>query len=355
MIIWTAESRLQRDQRRAFTLVELLVVIAIITLIASMTLFTLSGVREDARERRARTQVEKIHELLMQQWESYRTRAVPVATSTSGLSPVAAGQQRLLALRELMRLELPDRKMDLRAPAPELKSPPTAWRVYVRRASQQIMGKNGSNDVNLWMDNINGWTPAYEQAECLYLILASMRDGERTGLDFFSEDEIGDFDDDGMPEILDPWGMPIYFLRWAPGFVSDIQPGDLDTRTSDVDGDGNPDGDGNAGTGNGDPFDPLKRDLRWPWTDGVSRWNDGVVDNDPYVLFPLVVSGGRDKEIDLRFDLGLTYDPTAAAPNPYPYDDPYLVEPNNNWQLGDVVNGTGEADDNITNHLVEVR
>ena len=129
MNIWTAQNRLQRDRVPAFTLVELLVVISIITLIASMTLFTLQGVpREDARERRARSQVARIHELIMQQWEGYRTRAVPVLTSTSGMDPRSASYRRLYALRQLLRMELPDRKTDLMAGATELKSPPSLWR-----------------------------------------------------------------------------------------------------------------------------------------------------------------------------------------------------------------------------------
>ena len=30
----------------------------------------------------------------------------------------------------------------------------------------------------------------------------------------------GDTDEDGMKEILDAWGEPIVFLRWAPGYVT---------------------------------------------------------------------------------------------------------------------------------------
>ena len=218
--------RLQRD-RRAFTLVELLVVIAIIGILTSMTLFALYGVREDAKERRARAQISKINEIIMQQWESYRTRAVPIPTLPRPQDlPFPQNQQqlnnnrqfRLAALRELVRMELPDRISDLNLPAGNLATTPALWLNYRRRA-------------------LSSWTTAHEQAECLYLILSAFRDGDTTGLDFFTEGEIGDVDDDGMPEILDPWGTPIYFLRWAPGYRSSIQ-------------DANPD------SGNGDPFDP---------------------------------------------------------------------------------------------------
>ncbi len=338
------QQRLQRDCR-AFTLVELLVVIAIIGILTSMTLFTLYGVREDARERRAHGQIARIHELLMQQWESYRTRALPVA-AFYGNDPQTAmivnAQRRTAAVRELMRMELPCRKSDLMAPSSDnpaiaagqtvyLKSSPSLWRAYIRRARQQIIGKHGLavTDVDAWKNDAN-WTPVYQEAECLYLILATMRDGDTTGLDFFTEEEIGDADEDGMPEILDPWGVPIYFLRWAPGFLSDIQLGDLE-----------PAQDGSAGTGNGDAFDPLKVDP---------RWSDGVPNNDPFLLYPLIVSAGRDKTLGLLSDLALPFDP--AAPLPYAYDDPYVTN-SSSLYVGTTIDAT--AGDNITNHLLEAR
>lgn len=291
MNIWTGQSRLQRDQRQAFTLVELLVVISIITLLASTTLFTLLGVREDTKERRARAQIARINELIMHQWESYRTRAVPIPPMGIPQTQVELRdlrRWRLNALRELIRMELPDRKADLILPAAYLSTQPALWLNYQRRAQ-------------------SSWSPEYEQAECLYLILSAIRDGDTTGLDFFAEAEIGDVDKDGMPEILDPWGMPIYFLRWAPGYRSDIQPGD------------------NASPGNGDPFDSFKVDP---------NWNSSFTSN--FVLYPLIVSAGRDKSFDIRFDV-------AFSPNPY---DPALA------QLGSM---SVVSSDDITNHFLEVR
>ena len=358
MNVWTAPSRLQRDRRQAFTIVELLVVIGIISVIASMTLFALNGVREDSRERRTRSQVTKIHEVLVQHWEGYRTRAVPVLTSTSGMDPRIASQFRLRALRELMRMELPDRKTDLLSPVSDnpsdvagqtryLRSSPTLWRAYVRRARHQVIGHNGLDPTApasqvAWIDDVTGWTPEHQHAECLYLILASMRDGDTTGLDFISEDEIGDVDNDGMPEVLDPWGVPIYFLRWAPGFLSDLQPRDAE-----------PGIDGNAGTGNGDPFDPLKWDP---------RWRDGVEDNDPYVLFPLVMSAGRDRLFDVLVDFNPPLDYDTPSPTVNLYNDPYVTFNDPVFgpvQIGyqDDIDGDNALSyaDNITSHFLEVR
>jgi hypothetical protein len=59
-------------------------------------------------------------------------------------------------------------------------------------------------------------------SECLYMIVAAGGEEARRQ---FRTNEIGDTDNDGFPEILDGWGRPIFFLRWAPGFNdSDIQP-----------------------------------------------------------------------------------------------------------------------------------
>ncbi len=53
------------------------------------------------------------------------------------------------------------------------------------------------------------------------VITLATADGEARTL--FGENSIGDTDGDGAPEFVDGWGHPINFLRWAPGFESQIQ------------------------------------------------------------------------------------------------------------------------------------
>ncbi len=289
----------------------------------------------------------------MEKWESYRTRAIPVDLRFQP-DPRTAALRRLDALRELMRMELPDRKSDLLFPLNEspanpsdnpdfLESRPSLWRAYIRRARQQIIAKYGLplTAVDDWKDDTR-WTPLHQNAECLYLILSAIHENDTTGLEFFSENEIGDADGDGMPEILDPWGNPIRFLRWAPGFRSDIQKGDLAPTIID-----------DAGPGNGDAFDPLKLDP---------RWHDTVPDNDPFLLFPLIFSLGRDKSIDITEDFAspLSYRNPPVAPSPYVnrQNDPY-VRYSDATQVGKPadlnVDGVDGSLDNITNHFIEVR
>ncbi len=277
--------------RGAFTLVELLVVIMIIGILASLTTFALMDAQQEARAARTRAQIEKIHELLMVRYEAYRTRPVQAAVNPARRAiPELAAVDRLNAMRELMRMEMPERITDLLfsgeqqadysldpaftiQPAPTatgLTAFPSLFLSYRRRIA-----------------TAGSWTPENQQAECLYMILASIQDGTRNGLDFFKDNEIGDIDGDGMPEVWDGWGRPIRFLRWAPGFSSPLQnPADLQA----------------------DPFDILKVDPRWKNDNASDRhYPDdrsseypvgsppqyAQADN-PYQLFPLVYSAGPD-------------------------------------------------------------
>src|SRR6185312_13876992 len=63
---------------------------------------------------------------------------------------------------------------------------------------------------------------ANQSAECLYMVI-TLACGEGEARAQFGEHSIGDTDGDGAPEFLDGWGHPISFLRWAPGFDSQIE------------------------------------------------------------------------------------------------------------------------------------
>ncbi len=384
------QHRLQRDCR-AFTLVELLVVISIITLLASTALFTMFGVREDVRETRARAQVAKINELIMEKWESYQTRALPIRIP-AGTDPRMAAAMRLNAVRELMRMELPDRMTDILCPDPLSNIHPSGipssslLRAYFRRVQSHMnpgpdggWGVAGSDDDgNGIPDDVcefawpgsddRGWSRRYQDSECLYLILSSIRENDSTGLEFFDESEIGDTDNDGMPEILDSWRQPILFLRWAPGYraypgndrqwgiAGEDDNGDLiddDPReagwplTDDIPSpsalqDGN-------GVDSPDPFDPMKVDPRWSL-------------NDPrytlFALYPLIVSAGRDRGYAIATE-------NAISPIQYyrttPPNDPYFIinqdvtNPTDDLLLGKPDFLSPEFADNISNHLLETR
>lgn len=317
-------------RRRGFTLVELLVVCAIVAVLLSMVLFALRGAAEQARIDRTRAQINKINDLLMTRWEGYRQRPLPYRIP-SGTQPQTAAVYRLEVTWELMRMELPERIADVRDPNVKYGLQPALWRSY----RSKLVALTGSTPA----DPTANWTSRYVGAECLYLILSTIRDGDSTALDFFSPNEIKDLDGDGVPEILDGWGRPLGFFRWAPGFTkSNGMPSSIQT--------------GNAAE-QPDPFDPL----------GIYR------NANHFALFPLVYSAGPDG----RFE-------TDTDGNEYVWG--YGLEPGNVQYAGDAmtpqkdpwatmatgpVGGPCDAalmpdefskktwEDNITNHLQVVR
>lgn len=301
-----------RPRPAAFTLVELLAVITIIGILASMALMALAGATETARADRTTAEITKLHELVMNRYEGYRERPLPMRVAAK-TAPQAAAQQRLFATWELMRMELPERKSDVISNAVYLKTPaglamqPALWQAYRRRA-EALCGTN-------WQDDTAGWTPAYQGAECLYLIVSTLRDGDTTGIDFFTPREIGDIDGDKMPEILDAWGNPIEFLRWAPGFVSQLQ-------------------EGNA-TNQPDPFDPFK------------------IYPTHFALTPLVYSAGQDRKYDINVGGGVNY----ASLSPIPNDPWYSIA--SAPAIGTPTDADGDGrqshTDNVTNHFIPLR
>jgi len=289
--------------RRSFTLVEMLIVILIITILASIVLVGMTSVLEKGKRERTQAQIARLNALLTDRWESYLTRRVPVANQST---LAATALLRLSGVRELMRLELPDRKTDVvEGPVVPGIMQPSLSVAYNAMATA-------------------GWSVTHQGAECLYMIVSQIQDGPSTGLQFFRQNEIGDVDGDGMPEILDAWGNPIELLRWAPGFRSPLQ-------------------DGVAANG-ADAFDPLQVDP---------RFDDGDATNDPFLLHPLIFSAGTDGLYEIATDTS----PTALSyASISPANDPYHV-PGSGSQLGAPVDTNSDSidnsRDNIHNHLIE--
>ena len=368
--------------RRGFTLTELLVVMMVLAILAALTVAALAGAVNDARAARTRTVINKIDQLISERWEGYRTRSVRVVLP-SGTPPTAANfaLARLLSIRELQRLELPDQISDL-CTANErvtdlagdsdldaivaindvqralLGIVPSVTIGYKRLAERSIEG-----DPAVTTDD-RPWTTANQGAECLYLILAVMKDGDKSAIDYFSTDEIGDVDGDGMKEILDGWGQPITFFRWPAGYTREQPGADFYCGQANTDDNSNsatddlleymtPGSDDFLWTATEqtrdtsvapDPFDPLKVDPRWANVDPGSR---------PYALRPLILSAGPDKSYDIVSNQLDAMDTANGMAN-----DPYSIRTTQPYNRVNPLPGTpqdtdgdgGIAGDNITNH-----
>lgn len=329
-----------------FTLIELLIVIAIISLLSAALLVALTELQATSKKRRCQQQIKKIDQLIMQRWDEILHKPLPIRLPP--LNPnLNITQQRLeilrrkrtllIARRELLRLEMPERITDiLDGPYFTNMATPATTFTFQRKVNSITRQRNDEG-------NLNGWTEQHQGAECLYLILSVMQDRDSSALDFFFPSEIGDTDGDGMLEILDGFNQPIGFLRWAPGIsgpFSDIQK---------VNAANSP-----------DATDMAAADYR-------------LLDKDPskhpFNLFPLIMSAGRDGEFGtygfgkhpdvsgfyyLSMDdylVGFHYQTTKDADGAFFPSDPYA---STNWSnaYGSQIDDT--ILDNISNHQIEV-
>ncbi|MEN0110410.1 MAG: prepilin-type N-terminal cleavage/methylation domain-containing protein [Planctomycetota bacterium] len=253
-----------RRPNSAFTLVELLVAIAIIAILATLLVGVGAVAAESARVARTKSLVARLHTLVMERYEAYRTRRPSGAprirladvNNTGNVGAVRAAQ-RLHVVRTLMRMEMPDRWSDiLNEPVaalppnstldphpffvPRVNETPTATRT--EDATKVILPRTPLCEAYLRRYSAIDPTVSAEiiernqSAECLYLIvMLSTGDGEATSL--FKESDIGDTDGDGAPEFLDGWGNPIAFVRWPKGHdgESDLQNDDDEAWLNDHD------------------------------------------------------------------------------------------------------------------------
>lgn len=377
-------TRQSTNPRRGMTLVELLVAMGIIAVLAALFIGAASAATRTAREARTKQLIARLHSLVIERYDTYRTRRVEVNdlpdTNASGLrgslqndcgfnypsnlrgfglDPRIDAYTRLAATRELMKLEAPDRWSDVLlidvpvtpvrviAPIPPryLRESPALRSVYLRKYNEMVA--NGANQAAI-LEN--------QSAECLYLFVVNATgDGEARGL--FNEQDTGDTDGDGALEFLDGWGRPIEFLRWAPGYESDLQLSfrglDLIHRRAEVRTTGGLTGEQATRAAIEDDRDPFDL-FRLDGPEGVALMNgprSGSALTRGWRLTPLIYSGGQDEETGIRNNQtdtegGRSY---LARLNPYELD----IDRDNDKTpaLGEVTDADVAADD-ITNHQI---
>lgn len=318
---------------RGFTLVELMVTIVIISILAGIVLVAARAAQQAANQANTQALIAKLHGQLMIRYESYRTRRLPIntlvnTTQAGGVNLTAqqAALYRLNAVRELMRMELPDRYSDLMAYSStfslpntySLPSSPTIVPPYFSYDPSGPAWYKGTGNLTLQPTavnisyqrkcNANAQRPTadFEDAECLYLILNTGLSDDTVAGELINPSNIGDVDGDGMPEFIDAWGRPIRFIRWAPGFVSDIQPYDPINNPNDP----------HLTAKNHDPFDPLKMQHPFPSANTFNDFQTGPANSnsttysydgthpwttpDGKSLVPLIYSLGADGVDDIQ-------------------------------------------------------
>ena len=349
-----------------------MVSITILVLLASAVLFGLAGVQRSAKAQRTKSQIARLHEMVIEAWESVEELQTPSPPAGSTLE--AAALLRLKQMRALSRMELPDRGTDvIPAGVDVIRNNPLPYfggaasglagvspgAIYYQRFIQRY-----TRPPNISASEDYDWFTENASSECLYMIISRLQAAGASGLESLSARDVGDTDTkgpDGMPEILDAWGKPIYFIRWPAGFI--------------------PQPDSNSQI-------PLENVSEMQ--DGKPATAGDVFDNyhaDPtaYFVFPLVASGGPDGELALFNGLknrasssvenedriNYTNPSQASSTNdPTNINNPYMViefdsgtpQAKYFWRLGHPIVGipgldysaVGTWSDNIHNHSLSV-
>jgi prepilin-type N-terminal cleavage/methylation domain-containing protein len=386
----------QSEFRNGVTLIELLIAITIIATLSVLFLGASRAATESARAARTKTTIAKLHTLILEHWASYETRRVDLRRDLQSeidsmlegnltqqqLKAAVASDVRLLALRELVKFEMPDRWSDfvfIDDPISTsewltqsfLDSTPTICKIYFRRFAQAVEATK-----ELSTEEQKDKIADNQAAECLYLTVM-MLTGDGEARTMFTAQDIGDVDEDGAPEFLDGWGNPIAWSRWPAGFA-------LNGRSALMSGDTAADH---------DPFDPFRRNLTTavpnenspatisqvysnqppdPYDLSVLRPfivhlrdfgpNDGFLPG--YRLVPLIYSAGPDGEWDMYAakEVIVTDDPawldpyatdpagTSSKSFPPNYPAYLFARP---WDVNE--DGDDNSIDNVHNHLQDNR
>lgn len=251
--------------RFAFTLTELLVTFAIIAILSAMMLSGLSSAGRARKRDVTRLFVQRLSAALVEAYEDFGDTVASMPRPSplpAGLPSSPPSRESLAIVRFRIREQFPDSWQDV----------PVAFTPGVTSST----GAAYIRYRNLAGGNPNP-TSQYEDAECLYMI-ATLTGEFQDFLTGLRPEQVGDADNDGKKEFLDAWGNPIAFLRWAPGFVSDLNP--------PTDPNVNP-----ALTSPPRTFSPIQI------ADTINRhdpFDEDIIDVYAYALFPLIYSAGPD-------------------------------------------------------------
>jgi hypothetical protein len=113
----------------------------------------------------------------------------------------------------------------------------------------------------------NGHQPVTESSELLYytLVAAGSFGSSSVDADQFSDAEVKDTDDDGLPEFVDSWSQPLRYYRWPTRLIDPTAPNpfepDFATINDDTEIDLTPDGDESDGLREILPWERLHASL----------------------------------------------------------------------------------------------
>jgi len=307
---------MRTTNRPGFTLVEILVAFVILSIVSAMVASALSGALASAREERARGYINRLNLLVQRIYEEESRRRLTITFDPC--SAVDRNLTQLMWKRDWLRCAMPDRISDVATNS--VSQLQQAIAIPANPFVSVILINDGGGIRGLraqrlkrYRDRIQRtyaalgaapgawttlWTPEHQGAECLHLILSSNTVDGVPAIESLQARDVGDTDGDGMPEVLDPWGKPVAFMRWPVGFYVvpnwNTEPNTVEVQRI-------------IGDLGRDPLDTLYSDP---------RYNPTNTEDDPFWLLPLVISAGSDGEFDIQ---GIDPDPVTGVPAVYDY------------------------------------
>jgi hypothetical protein len=304
-------------------LVELLVVMVIISIMAGAVMAGLQKAQNTAREARTKATIAKLNHFITLKMESYKTRRIVIVDSSAQEAlawapPPAAAMIRLYGVRDLMRMEMPERPEDITSqpfPITTISGlsgsfnvpPPSLYQLY--NAMYSSPGNYGRQAMGGTYATTQVGQYQAMMAKCLYLTVMT---GNGEARQQFQQNEIM-VDSDGWSMFVDGWGRPIVWLRWAPSCSQSSPVTDSSGNVHQ-----NLCGISNIQSGNPitdhDPFDPRN------------------FQSNAFQLIPLILSSAGHKDSSGNDCYGVALEqtdnngnPLASSPTLDPFDSAHIV------------------------------
>lgn len=230
--------------RRAFTLVELLIVIGIIAILMSLTFSVMYGLTTQAESEATAATIRKIDGVLQQRIDAFnRAFKGARADAAANIVRLKLAQQNIHGVRDEV-IEILARKRSYRFEFPQRmaeryieehastssKVPGMADSVFIAVAApyarDQLIAEGTANptDADVLGRVTSNWAKhddKTESAEMLYFALtaAASYGVGAVDNDRFTEREVADTDEDGLPEFIDAWGQPLRYYRWPTRLI----------------------------------------------------------------------------------------------------------------------------------------
>jgi prepilin-type N-terminal cleavage/methylation domain-containing protein len=298
--------------RAAFTLIELLVVIAIIAILLSLAAAGAFRAFDASRRSTTETILQAVDQLLHKAWDKVVADAKrePIPPAVLAFAGNDANRARVIWIKLRLMEAFPQSFVEISNPLVYATPPnpqypqltigpliPPGQRHYLPTYQQKL------NQSTLGNNN-----PLTQSSACLLLALSEINRGGGTTLrpDQF---RIGDTDGDGLPEFLDGWGNPLFFVRFATGNGGGLQSAfpTTDPRMSQY----------------RDPLDPDGW-LARPWS-YQTQYQQLVHPVSPtggpptFYVAPVLFSAGRDGQPGVDNFLNVT-NPTQEQDNIYSFN-----------------------------------